>query len=195
MKSLSTKIVASLAVVGTVAAIAALYSQGSSTIDNSASRFLAADQENLPDVAVQRAFQDFNMKYNKNYVTKEEYKARLQVFARNFDFVTKQNEANEGFQVGLNQFADLTEVEYQQMLGLRDIYDFDNENEDDEVNEAEEQQIEEDIGDRNLASYPSSLDWRQKGAISYVKHQSRCGGCYAFSTVSAIESLVQIQTG
>ena len=31
-----------------------------------------------------------------------------------------------------------------------------------------------------------SINWRNKGKISIIKDQGRCGSCYAFTTVAAI---------
>lgn len=39
-----------------------------------------------------------------------------------------------------------------------------------------------------LADIPSTWDWRTQGVVSPVKNQGKCGSCWTFSTVGALES-------
>ncbi|XP_051012872.1 cathepsin O [Acomys russatus] len=42
-------------------------------------------------------------------------------------------------------------------------------------------------------SLPARFDWRDKHVVNEVRNQKRCGGCWAFSVVSAVESAYAIQ--
>lgn len=44
-------------------------------------------------------------------------------------------------------------------------------------------------------SLPPSIDWRDQGAVTKVKMQGGCNGCYAFSAVAAIEGAYKLKTG
>lgn len=46
--------------------------------------------------------------------------------------------------------------------------------------------------DREL---PVRVDWREKGIISEVRNQGKCGACWAYSTVETIESMNALVLG
>nr|AAF21819.1 silicatein beta [Tethya aurantium] len=44
-------------------------------------------------------------------------------------------------------------------------------------------------------SYPESLDWRTKGAVTSVKNQGDCGASYAFSAIGSLEGALSLAQG
>ncbi len=44
-------------------------------------------------------------------------------------------------------------------------------------------------------SYPKSVDWREKGAVTPVKNQQSCGSCWSHASTEATESAYFIKTG
>ncbi|CAG2176642.1 unnamed protein product, partial [Oppiella nova] len=111
-----------------------------------------------------------------------EESVRRQIFETNYAYITAHNaEADKGlhtFRLGVNQFADMTNEEYRQLLNLKV-----NAN---QVNNT----YAEDVDDLTL---PISIDWRTKGVVTPVKNQGQCGSCFAFSTVDSIESNLSIK--
>jgi hypothetical protein len=47
----------------------------------------------------------------------------------------------------------------------------------------------------NTTAVPAAVDWRSKGAVTPVKNQGHCGGCWAFGVIGSVEGAYQIATG
>ena len=82
----------------------------------------------------------------------------------------------------MNQFADWTDEEYQQLLSFKPDLSKKPQNSSSETAQ--------DIDD-----LPDSINWVTEGMVSAVKDQGSCGSCWSFSTTGSIESAHQIATG
>ncbi|OWM66286.1 cysteine proteinase COT44-like [Punica granatum] len=130
------------------------------------------------------------IKHGKSYTNAlEERERRFEIFKDNVWFVDEHNSnaANRSYRVGLNKFADLTNEEYRAMfLGTR--------------SDAKRRVMKARAASNRYAvdahdRLPEAIDWRAKGAVNPVKNQGKCGSCWAFSTVAAVEGINQIVTG
>ncbi|KAL4199868.1 hypothetical protein AMTRI_Chr03g146940 [Amborella trichopoda] len=128
-------------------------------------------------------FESWCRRHGRTYGTVEEKEQRFRVFSDNLVFIREHNQrANSNYTVGLNAFADLTHHEFKiKRLGLcPSILRFSSSNF---------------RSDQKKIDVPSSLDWRDKGAVTNVKDQGSCGACWAFSATGAIEGINKIVTG
>lgn len=122
-------------------------------------------------------FQQFITTYNKVYKSPEEYAQRQAIFCSNYEFIEQHNAKNdESFKVDVNEFADLTDKEFNLMYTHTMEGSFlDNGGDIDET-------------EYGADKLPKSVDWVSQGHVSPVKNQGQCGSCWSFSTTGALES-------
>ncbi|CAI0425937.1 unnamed protein product [Linum tenue] len=103
-----------------------------------------------------------------------EKQARFNVFKENVKHIHKVNQKDKPYKLKLNSFADMTNHEFVMLHGPRRQTPFSH-GETDNV--------------------PASVDWRKNGAVTPIKNQGKCGSCWAFSSVAAVEGINKIKTG
>jgi C1A family cysteine protease len=129
-----------------------------------------------------KQFSNFQERFSKKYETFEEMESRFQIFRSNLRNIILHNlDSTQNFTMGINQFTDLTPQEFkdQYVGGLKS-----------------------EVGSYGCKSFsssasgaPSSIDWRQKGAVTSVKDQGQCGSCWTFSATGAVEGAWAISKG
>ncbi|KAI3981803.1 hypothetical protein MKX01_027788 [Papaver californicum] len=120
---------------------------------------------------------------HKNIVMK-----RYGIFKNNVRFIHQSNKGNRmTCTLGLNKFADLSTEEFRaaytglhhKLVGVKKIT-----------------KMKGRVVYKNVsAPLPTSVDWREKGAVTGAKDQGPCGSCWAFSTVTAVEGINKIRSG
>lgn len=127
-------------------------------------------------------FTNFQERFSKRYENIQEMETRFQIFRTNLRNIILHNfDYTQNFTMGINQFTDLTPQEFKEQYvgGLKT-----------------------EVGSYGCKSFsssavgtPSSVDWRQNGAVTSVKDQGQCGSCWTFSSTGAVEGAWAISTG
>ena len=116
-------------------------------------------------------------KFNRQIDDIEEFKTRLGHFTATHNWIQEHNASGANWKAGHNQFSDWSQAEYEAILGRK--------------------------GDREQARpsamFPEStsefINWLEKGAVTDVKDQGKCGSCWAFSTTGSLEGAHYVETG
>jgi len=131
---------------------------------------IVASELNLKHSGIE--FGRFVEKYGKTYESTAEQAYRFRVFKKNLEFIQAHNAKGLSYKLAVNHFADMTNAEFRERyLGFR-------------FNQTRR-------GAKHVVnskvSLPTTVDWRQKGAVTAVKDQGQCGSCWAFSTTGSTE--------
>jgi len=113
----------------------------------------------------------WKLKYQKNYLGAEET-MRQAIFNQNLAYIQKHNSQGHSFELGMNQFGDLTNAEFQAIY-LRPMQARSN------------RSVEVHVAGNEID--PSSVDWRTQGYVTPIKDQGQCGSCWSFSSTGSIE--------
>ncbi|KAL3307445.1 Cathepsin L2 [Cichlidogyrus casuarinus] len=121
----------------------------------------------------------YKLKHGKVYEKDEEDEMRKNLWHDNFKMVEEHNKKYEAGEVTYdmeqNHFSDISEEERKQYLNAMPPQDsFES--------SAHLEQV-----PANNKTVPDSWDWRKIGGVNPVKYQGRCGSCWIFSAMAAVE--------
>ncbi|KAL0362420.1 UNVERIFIED_CONTAM: KDEL-tailed cysteine endopeptidase CEP2 [Sesamum calycinum] len=138
---------------------------------------------------MEKRYKDWLKRYGRRYSSTDEWNLRFGIYQSNVQFIDFTNSQNRGYSVIDNQFADMTNLEFQSIyLGY--------------MNHGNSHKPQNSTF--NSSDLPSSVDWRKHKAVTPVKDQAGCvikylsfitGSCWAFSAVAAVEGITKIKTG
>ncbi|EEF38907.1 senescence-specific cysteine protease SAG39 [Ricinus communis] len=138
----------------------------------------------LHDAAMNERHEMWMVKYGRVYKDNSEKERRFEIFRNNVEFIESFNKpGNRPYKLDINEFADLTNEEFK---ASRNGYKRSS-----NVGLSEKSSFR--YG--NVTAVPTSMDWRQKGAVTPIKDQGQCGCCWAFSAVAAMEGITKLSTG
>eukprot|EP00928_Gymnodinium_smaydae_P067952 TRINITY_DN5097_c0_g2_i1.p1 TRINITY_DN5097_c0_g2~~TRINITY_DN5097_c0_g2_i1.p1 ORF type:complete len:368 (+),score=108.34 TRINITY_DN5097_c0_g2_i1:68-1105(+) len=137
-----------------------------------------------PAVNYQMAWDSFKKDFGKTYSGYVEEEQRFAIFKVNLDLIYRMNGQNNSFKLGVTQFADMTSDEFAEThFGL--------------AKPTKMWGALPHLGTHEYKGEPlaDSVDWRQKGAVTPVKNQQKCGSCWSFSTTGSLEGAWAISSG
>jgi len=128
------------------------------------------------DYDIDTEWSAFKAQHGKAYANQAEDNLRKVNFADNLQRIKDHNDAGLGFELGVNEYADMTNDEFRDKMLMKNFQP------------------------AVLASLPSAgsrrkrrqtvpdaIDWTTSGCITAIKNQGQCGSCYAFASVAALE--------
>lgn len=143
--------------------------------------------ENVKSIPLQQLtiyrseFMKFISEYNKKYDTFRQVESAFSNFAENLVKFENHDMKQNGYNIGITQFADMNTNEFEVYKGGACLKT---------------------TNTRRCRSFsstdailPESIDWRTKNAVTPVKNQESCGSCWSFSATGAMEGAWAVKYG
>ncbi|XVE88184.1 hypothetical protein DITRI_Ditri19aG0048300 [Diplodiscus trichospermus] len=141
----------------------------------------------MDEAVITRKHRRWMIHHRRIYENQAEKERRFKVFKENLEYIENFNKmGNQTYKLSPNEFADLTNEEFLAshtgyMMFLSP--------------ESSKNYVFRTFRYENLTDVPTSMNWTEKGAVTRVKYQAGCESCWAFSSVAAVEGIIQIKTG
>ena len=120
--------------------------------------------------------------HKKIYAASEEL-LRFGIFVENVEKINRLNAENDSVKFAINKFADLTGHEFSSIYASGTF------------TENHSKFVQANTITLAEGDLPKAVDWRNKGAVTPVKDQGKCGSCWAFSAVGVLEGFYFINNG
>ncbi|KAE8574109.1 cathepsin L isoform X1 [Halyomorpha halys] len=129
----------------------------------------------------------FKLSHEKKYENLSEERYRRSVYLENKLKIDLHNQRYEkglvSYKLEINHFGDLTHDEFRTTMNRLNA-----------SGPTKPSLVTTLQRPRNI-SLPKSIDWREKGAVTGVKNQGKCGACWSFSATGALEAQHFLKTG
>ncbi|GAY60267.1 cysteine protease-like protein [Citrus sinensis] len=151
------------------------------------SKMVSVAGRSLHEPSIVEKHEKWMAEHGRTYKDDLEKEMRFKIFKENLEYIEKANEeANRTYKLGTNEFSDLTNEEFRaSYTGYRVP----------SQSSSSRQSTTASFKYQNLTDVPTSMDWREKGAVTPIKNQGQCGDCWAFSAVAAVEGVTEISSG
>jgi len=143
---------------------------------------------NIDSDATFKEYLEFVAKYGKTAMDEKEFYHRYDIFKSNYKRIVDHNAIpDSGFELEVNQFADFTDEEFISKYARLIVPPHKT-----AANKDKSVPLETPERRRRLKGLPTYKNWYKEGAVTRPYDQGACGGCWAFSSISAVESLAFI---
>ncbi|KAL5213947.1 hypothetical protein ABZP36_003099 [Zizania latifolia] len=164
---------------------------------------LLASPSNSHGLLMLDRFHGWMARHGRSYPSADEKLRRFEVYWSNVEYIEATNrDGGLSYELGENEFTDLTNEEFVARYAGGLFADVDADADDTvittlagNVSEGHVVDGDDDLITKLPVALPSSVDWREKGAVTPAKNQRQCGSCWAFAAVAALESQHQITSG